>query len=810
GKTWTYQELDEQTDRLGQYLHQTYHLEADDLIGIMMERSAWVVIAMLGVLKAGAAYVPIDIEYPAERKAFIIEDTQIKALMIESESLFEVIEFKVNVFSIDIQFDEIEVANTEQVMTRRPSDLAYVIYTSGSTGQPKGVMIQHNNLVNYLTFAQQHYGQGLEVMSFPLFTSLSFDLTQTSILLTLTTGGQLSIEGGKEVHVLLEKAIQNEQVNILKLTPSHVSLLEAEQATAVGRVIVGGEPLEQAHVQRLKALNPDMRIYNEYGPTETTIGCTVLTIDQVEASISIGQPISNTQIYITDDQQNLLPVGVKGELCIAGDGVARGYLNRPELTEQKFVANPFTANSNDKMYRTGDLARWLADGRIEYLGRQDDQVKIRGYRIELGEVESVLQAAPQVDQGVVLAKADANGHKRLVAYIVPQGAFNKADIETYLQAQLPSYMVPALMMELSELPLTVNGKIDRKALPDPNASTMVQTEYVAPENAIQSELVNIWQSLLNIDKVGIHDNFFELGGDSIISIQVVSRAKRMGYQLLPKDIFEHPTILELAKVANNKTMAIKAEQAYLQGEADLLPIQQWFFEKETVDMAHFNQAVLLKVNKDVKTEWLEQAIQALVEQHDALRFQYQKTTEGWQQSYGIQKGELIVEELTDLSLENETSAITAICDRYQASLNLEAGQLIKAVLIKTPSEQNRLFIAVHHLAVDGVSWRILLDHLNRAMDKVSKGGTIELGPKSSSYRDWGTSLIQYAQHPKVEDQLSYWKSVLAKNTALPTDYDATQSVMEEVKEWKVQLDPLTTKALLQEVNTAYHTQINDV
>lgn len=809
GTEWTYAELDKQSTYLANHLKKTYDIKANDLIGVMMDRSAWAVISILGILKAGAGYVPIDIDYPIDRKSFIIEDTKVKALIIQSESLFDVIDFNINIFSIDIEFDEIEKDDTLS-FSAKSSDLAYVIYTSGSTGKPKGVMIQHDNLLNYLTYSNNTYKQELPYFSFPLFTSLAFDLTQTSILLTLTTGGTLSIENGKEIDLVLERITNNKQVNILKLTPAHVNLLESIEETHITKAIVGGEKLERQHVEQLKRINPSFSIFNEYGPTETTIGCTVLEINSTEDFISIGKPIYNTQIHIVDANQKLLPVGVVGELCISGDGVARGYLNRKDLTNQKFVDDPYGETTDAKMYKTGDLARWMEDGNLEYLGRKDDQVKIRGYRIELGEIESALQEVDVVDKGVVLAKEDTNGNKRLVAYVVPKDNFDKEAITRELSKKLPTYMVPSLLLELEKLPLTTNGKIDKKALPDPNEMVLQDTEYVAPENSIQDQLALIWQSLLSKEKVGINDNFFELGGDSIITIQVVSRAKRLGYQLLPKDIFENPTIAALSKVVKSKTKKIVANQKSLKGNATLLPIQKWFFEKENSAMSHFNQAVLLEIDKAVDTTTLDKAIKAIVKQHDSLRFSYTKKGEEWIQSYQAKEGKLDVKDITTCLATEESSAITSICKEYQASLNIENGELIKVVLIKTPSENNRLFIAIHHLAIDGVSWRILLDHLNRAIDTLNKEEKIDLGLKSSSYRIWGESLAKYATTKKVVDQLAHWQAVVNNNKTLPTDKDNVSSKMKDVKEFKITLDESFTNLLLQDVNQTYNTQINDI
>ena len=547
-----------------------------------------------------------------------------------------------------------ESSNVQTVI--RPDQLAYVIYTSGSTGKPKGAMNEHSGVVNRLLWAQDYFKLSRQDTILQK-TTFCFDVSVWELLWPLLAGARLVFAkpGGQADSAYLRSVIDRERITMLHFVPPMLSafLSDLEEGNCKGlkNVLCSGEALSASQVQLFTEKLPAVKLHNLYGPTEAAIDVSYwsyLNKGEAVQVVPIGKPVSNTKLYILDNDKMLAPVGVPGELYIGGVQVGRGYLNRPELTKEKFIKDPFAKEADARLYRTGDLGRWLPDGNIEYLGRIDDQVKIRGYRIELGEIESVLNQSGLVNQAVVLAKADNSGNSRLVGYVVPQRTFDKRAIQNYLNTKLPEYMVPGLWVELDSIPLTPNGKTDKKALPDPELTDLT-TEYVAPRNATEQALAEIWQELLGIEQVGIYDNFFELGGDSILTIQVVSRMRRSGYIMQPKDIFNHQAIAGLSDQIRQGTGSIATgEQGVLSGTFGLVPIQSWYLEKEPAELSHFNQSVLLKIDKSITAATLQTAFEQLLLQHDALRLVFEKSNNTWQQRYGTIQPQLAQEDLREI------------------------------------------------------------------------------------------------------------------------------------------------------------------
>lgn len=548
-KKMSYNELNELANQLSVYLKEA-GLAEGDLAGIALNRGEWLIISILAVLKTGAAYVPVDMEYPHDRIDYMLFDSKCK-LRIDEQELSKFRSSK-------------EYTKQNPVRKISPQNLAYVIYTSGSTGRPKGVKIAHSSLYNYLTWAAGYYFENEQQGNFGLFTSVSFDLTVTSIFLPLLRGKSLEIfDPAADVYDVLKKYFTSSLLDTIKLTPSHLQLVEMMdlESTGIQKVILGGEKVNPKHIEILRKLNPGIEIYNEYGPTEATVGCMIEKIS--DGIITIGRPVANTQIFILNDNLQLNPAGVSGEMYIGGKGLALGYINNEEYTRSRFIANPF--RDGELMYKTGDVAKWLPNGSVDYLGRKDDQVKIRGHRIELGEIEQALLSHPQVTDSVVLAKEDKNGEKTLVAYFISNDNVNHSALRNHLSTLLPVYMVPFYYLNMEQFPLTANGKIDKASLPSPEEMAITMgVNYAAPQDEIEEQLIMIWSEVLDIKSsaIGIDHNFFELGGNSIRLIKLSKLiGKTFGQQMSIPLLFEYTTIRRIAMFLNNVSGKVVVDEA---------------------------------------------------------------------------------------------------------------------------------------------------------------------------------------------------------------------------------------------------------
>ncbi|OXB23750.1 hypothetical protein B0A80_09825 [Flavobacterium tructae] len=816
----TYKELDEAATKLAYYYQQTYDLKQGDLIAMMMDTSNWSLLAMVSILKSGAGYVPIDLSLPKERQLYMVQEANVKCLLIESGSLFDVIDFSVPIFSIDIQYADIQALPQEVTFSTLATEetTAYVVYTSGTTGQPKGVQVSHKNLVDYY--------EGLEAKiaisankSFGLMSSLSADLGNTVLYGSLLSGGCLHLFNKDTLMdgVKLQAYFNANPIDCIKIVPSHWQALRIDTDLLLPErtIIFGGDVLQVSYVKEIAAQDSNVMIVNHYGPTESTIGKLLHKVDPAfdYVTIPVGKLFSDSEAYIVSSDLSLCPIGVSGELLLGGKGISKGYLNREDLTQEKFIANPFVAGKSAVLYRTGDLVRRNSLGEIEFLGRVDDQVKIRGYRVELKEISRVIQGYPGVVQNEVSFREDAAGVKRLVSYLVVEEGYSESDLKTYLSGVVPDYMVPQVYVVLDQMPLTSNGKIDRKALPEPTAAT--GRTYVAPTTKAEEDLVTIWQNLLNVDEIGVTDNFFELGGDSIIVIQVVSRAKKKGYQVQVQDLFDYQTIAELAVAAERNSKEFStAEQGILEGEVSLSPIQQWFFERNEAVLSHFNQAVLLSIDKKIPKEKLEKTVELIAKRHDSLRSIYKKEIvqgqEEWKQFYGESVNFYRTETIDDE--KNIAEAVTAICAKYQQSLDIEKGDLARFVLIETPDAvpYNRFFMVSHHLAVDGVSWRFIIDDLETLLTEETTDEKLYLENKNNSFRDWINKLKNFAETEEIESQLEYWQQINSDYTPLPTDFSANKPTRQTKKTQIGILNQEYTKHLLKDANSAYNTEINDL
>ncbi|PEM45287.1 non-ribosomal peptide synthetase [Bacillus toyonensis] len=822
----TYRQLNERANQLAHYL-QKKGIGPDTLVGLCVERSLEMIVGILGILKAGGAYVPLDPTYPEQRLQYILEDASIQ-LFVTQESLKELKWLPENVESICLDRDQDEIGKESKILPVSDvssQNLAYVIYTSGSTGNPKGVMIEHHNVIRLFKSTDCWY-EFNEKDTWTLFHSYAFDFSVWEIWGALLYGGKLVVvpywisRSPKDFYQLLVE----EEVTVLNQTPSAfrqlIRVCEQEDkniSLQLRYVIFGGEALEPISLlpwfQRYGEKNP--QLINMYGITETTVHVTYypITLDDVQhaSRSNIGKRILDLEVYILDAYQQPVPIGVDGELYIGGEGLARGYLNRPELTAERFISHPFSSDPKARLYRTGDLARYLPDGNLDYRGRIDHQVKIRGFRIEIGEIESTLNAYASIKEAVVIVREDQPGDKRLVAYVVGDG--NVGAWREYLKAKLPSYMVPSGYVTMEAIPLTANGKVDREALPMPEEK-QINSECIGPRNSNEQILATIWKQVLGIKKVGIYDNFFEIGGDSILSIQIISQANQVGLKLTPKQMFECPTIAELAQVAI-ETQGVQAEQGIVTGDVPFTPIQYWFFEQEHPYPEHWNQSMLLRVKERLDMKLLEGAILNLIKHHDALRFRYEQLPNGTWRQRNEGTDELSVLHVVKRNKVNEKEWNKIIQEEMninQASFNLVTGPLMRVVYFEDNLTGNdRIFWVIHHLVVDGVSWRILLEDLQVVYNQMKQGQGIRLPAKSTSFKEWSERLQTYSDSGISKEVQDYWNEQVEKETmTIPMDYTIQETTEESIDQVTRTLGVEETQALLHEVPVTHKTRINEV
>ncbi len=837
----TYAELDQRAERVAARLRSA-RLRPGGLVGLCVPRSAEMLVGLLGIWKAGGAYVPLDPEYPVERLRLLMRDAGARVLVTWGEAEAAAREVAAgngtNVLVIEGPEDEVALSPEGWEIDREAgvSDLAYVIYTSGSTGIPKGVCVEHHSVASYLGWVNETLLRGA-VRSLPVVTSLSFDMCLKQVLPPLLTGNEVWLvpeEVVNQPEALLRALCARPQFGlncIPSLWKSILDSLDPAQANALtGRLVflaVGGERLTESLVERTFGLFPQLQLWNIYGPTEVTANATA-TIINAGDEVTIGRPIANVQVYILDQYAAPVPIGVVGEVYVGGNGVARGYQSRPELTAERFIPNPFGDEPGGRLYRTGDHARFLPNGTIDFVGRADHQVKVRGYRIELGEIEAVLEQHPGICEAVVLVREDKPADLRLVAYAVPepQHIATAGQIREYLQTKLPGYMVPAFFVTLDSLPLTLNGKVDRSALPAPELAESTAKATIAPRTFAEQLLVDVWSEVLGLDaeRLSIEDNFFELGGDSILSIQVVARAGRRGLRFTPRQLFDHQTIEELAASIGaadpGAASPVAGEESRShEGEVPLTPIQRWFFEQEQFDPHHFNQAVLLRTSPELSVDVLRRALTLLVARHDALRLRFKRdeSTEWRQWVAGADEaneltsgaGLLWQRDLTHVTEgEDFVAVVEHECELAQASLDLERGPVARAVHFQGGvGRWGRLLIVVHHLAVDGVSWRVLLEELSELVEALADGKEPAPSPQTATWASWSRALVSSAADARQE--LQYWRSLpWTRGRRLPVD-SAGVNTVRSAHTVERELTQAETAELLRLVAAAYRARVDE-
>ncbi len=765
------------------------------LVGLCLERSPELVVSILGILKAGAAYVPLDVNYPKQRLDLMIRDAGLALLITQQPLLDRLPSVSCRVVCLDADALKIQnLAASNPAVTTHASDLAYVMFTSGSTGQPKGVAIRHRSIAR-LVYGNSYAAFGPATVFLQLATP-SFDASTFELWGALLHGAKLVLAPAGHIDFeQLDVLLKKNGVTTLWLTAAMFNQVidqRPEALTSVREILTGGEVLSVNHICRAqRALGPHVQLINGYGPTE----CTTFTacyripdgITQDCESIPIGRPIANTQVYVLDSQLEPVPIGVPGELYIGGDGLAAGYLNRPELTAEKFVLNPFNNDSDAKLYQTGDLVRWRTDGNLEFVGRIDDQVKLRGFRIELGEIEAQLSECPLINQCVVMLREDNPGEKQLVGYCVrAQGHdWSVTELLRHLRSRLPDYMVPSAFVELESIPLTASGKVDRRGLPAPDASRpSLETEFVAPRNALEEQLTRICGQLLGVKSIGVYDNFFDLGGNSLHAMQLISRLRDVfGVNLPIRKIFDSPSVIGLG-LCLEELLA----QGKLLTQQELVPVplegalptsfaqdRMWFFEQFNPASSVYNIPLWLKLTGPLEATSLELSFREIVRRHQSLRTCFSMINGELHSllkdpiSFEIKQNDLSGLPKNERLLEARRGAIEEASRPFDLSQDL----MLRATLWDLGDEQHYLALTMHHIASDGWSVGVFARELSALYQSYVSLAPVRLPELQIQYADYAVWQRASLKGAETQRQLAYWKEKLSgasKMLELPTDY----------------------------------------
>ncbi|MFB7122158.1 non-ribosomal peptide synthase/polyketide synthase [Kitasatospora sp. NPDC056273] len=814
----TYRELDERSNRLARLLIAA-GAGPERFVALALPRTVELAVALLAVLKSGAAYLPVDPGYPAERIAYLFEDVRPDAVVTGTATADRLPDGPSTRIVLDDPAcrERLAAARPDAVRDEerhgalRPEHPAYVIHTSGSTGRPKGVVVAHSSVLALTDWAAAEFADGglAHVLA---ATSLNFDVSVFEIFAPLLSGGRVELL--RDLLALAERP-GPWRAGLLSAVPSALGGLLADGAVhlAADTVVLAGEALPARTVRQVREAVPGCRVLNVYGPTEATVYATAHTCDPADPDRDppIGRPVGGARAYVLDERLRPVPVGAPGELYLAGTGVARGYLRRPGLTAARFLPDPY-GPPGARMYRTGDRVRWSADGGLDYLGRADDQVKVRGFRIELGEVEAALARHPRVSAAAARV-VDQDGHKRLVGYAVPRdGALpDQAEWRAFLGGTLPGHLVPALVVPLERLPLGATGKLDRRALPEPVWAAPATEAGRSPRTDTERVLAAIWREVLGVPEVSADDNYFALGGDSILGIQIVSAARRDGLALTPRHLFAHQTLAELARAAERSPQPEPAaDQGAVVGEAPLTPVQHWLLDTLDGDPARLTQSVSFTLAPDTDEETLRAALAAVLDHHDALRLRYEPLADGRWRQHGTAPGqapELRPHELPAAEGEQRATVLRDLGERLAEGFDLAAGPLLRAALCRFAEDPRPvLLLAAHHLVVDAVSWRILLEDLERAHNALSAGERPDLGAKSTSFRAWAERLAAHTAAGGFDAELPYWQGLVDGD--LPVDLDGANTAESE-ESLTFALDAESTRRLLQDVPEAYRTRVND-
>jgi amino acid adenylation domain-containing protein len=784
----SYRELNAKANQLAHALRKR-GLGPGQRVGIFVDRSLEMMIGLLGIQKSGAAYIPLDPGYPAERIRLTLEDADVAVLLTQQSLAASLPPNRAEIICIDSGWTEIaKESDTNPVSIATPEDLVYVIFTSGSTGRPKGVQVRHQGVVNLLTSMAKELNMGSGDV-FPALASFAFDMCIPELYLALISGGRVVVgkrhlaADGEELAALLNRT----RATVIHATPTTWSLLLQAGFTGKGlKRVIGAEPLPNDLRRRLLAA--DNSLYNFYGPTETTVWSAFHQFQSQNEPVVVGRPLANTQIYILDKNLHPVPIGVSGEIHIGGDGVAAGYLGQPELSSTKFITDPFSTESGATFYKTGDMGRFLSDGRIEFQGRADHQVKIRGYRIELGDIEAVIGKHVSVRECVVIAREDVSGDKRLVGYVIPapNHSINSAELRSWAKERLPEYMVPTAVVEMDRFPLSPNGKVDRKALPAPEyRRPELENAYQGARTPAEEVVFAIWMEVLKLGRIGVHDNFFELGGHSLLATQVVSRIRQVFQVELPlRALFEAPTIAALAE----KVQALQGSGKNFHSP-DLKPVPRdqalplsfaqqrlWFLDKLEPNNPLYNVPYVVRLKGALNLRAMERALNQIIARHEALRTTF-RVVKGTPVQVIAATFELHIR-ATDLTAlpknAREAEARKLALAEIARPFDLQTGPLLRASLLKLDEADHVFILNTHHIISDRWSLGALSEELTAFYEQETNGIPSQLKPLPVQYGDyavWQRQLLN-GEGEILERQLSYWKNNLAGASAsldLPTD-----------------------------------------
>lgn len=835
----TYQEVNYQANRLAHYLIEN-GVSSNKLVGIYAQRSPEFLVAIIAIMKAGGAYVPLDPINPVKRIEYMVSDSQISLLLSETNLLNELsLSDEVTCFCLsNLRSGLNKYSNNNPTNTTNSSDLAYMIYTSGSTGTPKGALVHHAGALNHIDAEFDVMGfmdesKNLLPFNFLQSAASSSDVSVWQFLAPVISGGKTVILDNMTDMPTLVTTLQNQQVHLIETAPVVLQLLvdylmtldsSSRQLKDLCWLMTIAEPTPIGLINQWISLYPHVPIMNGYGPSEASDDITQYIIrkplPESVKSLPIGKPLPNLTMYVLNSQMQIQPIGAPGELGISGVGVGPGYWNNPQKTEDRFVHNQFYQSDGigvhgDVIYLTGDLGRWLPDGNLEFMGRIDNQIKVRGFRIELGEIEAVLSTIDGIKEVAVIVYQNHRKQNSIAAFVVGRDntQLSHAELRSELQSLIPDHMIPSVFIWLDKMPLNAADKIDRLALAKLDVSEQAESDYEPPTNRQEKTLCEVWSDVLGVDNVSITDNFFALGGDSILAVQVVSKSNQLDIFVTVRQLYEYQDIKSLAKQAHAKNV-VQAPQNTIIGEQKLLPIQREFLRNDKIDQDHYNMSVMLRAPFSISLEKINAIVEALYQRHDVLRLTC--NDENGMSIYQDLNARLIKSSVAEIiinaSSQGEADQLfEEQCNLAQSQLSLSSGPLLKVVLLESNQEKH-LLITLHHLIVDGISWRVILQDIELAYQQIRQNLPIKLSPKSSSFQQWGEFLVDYANSELFKEEQDYWLNQLSSPVAsLPLDNpDFNDNSWATTQRKDIEFSQATTQDLLNSCHHAYGTQINDL